>query len=314
MNEKELFFQDKKACRGPLTRVAGNTEEKSLREIDELYGAADVLSIRNAEKHRRILLLMSFAGTLLTLSFLLYDEAELYGLILACGVLILCLVLIRRVSDRLDCHRKYLQYRVLAECLRVEYFLCLAAVKTKVTEILPWSLREGIPWIAEVLGELPAEEVTEKRPIKDCWVADQKKYHEEALAKAERKAKRDSVVSKAVLIVTIASYLAALAFEGLVLFKGTGALNADIVRAVLKIVLGTMSAVTLFFGSFYGKMSLSNVIEDHKRMISLYETALERIRTEGESEELIRFLAREYLNENSAWYAYQSKNTPDIVI
>ena len=90
--------------------------------------------------------------------------------------------------------------------------------------------------------------------------------------------------------------------------------QADLLRAILKIVLGTMSAITLFTGNYYGKMSLSNVIDDHKRMISLYKTAEERILQEGEDEDLILFLAREYLNENSTWYAYQSKNKPDIVM
>ena len=75
-----------------------------------------------------------------------------------------------------------------------------------------------------------------------------------------------------------------------------------------------MSAVTLFTGSYYGKMSLSNVIDDHKRMIALYETAEEQMLREGESGELLLFLARECLNETSTWYAYQSKNKPDIVI
>ena len=34
----------------------------------------------------------------------------------------------------------------------------------------------------------------------------------------------------------------------------------------------------------------------------------------GESEELLLSLAREFLGENSTWYAYQSTNGPDIVI
>lgn len=61
-------------------------------------------------------------------------------------------------------------------------------------------------------------------------------------------------------------------------------------------------------------MSLSNVIDDHKKMIALYETAEKEISQKGESEELLLFLAREFLNENNTWYAYQSKNGPDIVI
>ena len=313
-NEKETFFKDAAACRVPPTHVADGAEDSPLKETDALFGAADVLSVLNAEKHRRILLALSAAGTLLTLAFLLYDEAELHGLILACGVMMICLVLIRAVSARLDCHRRYLQYRVLAECLRVQFFLFRAGIATRAADILPWSIRKGIPWVGEVLRELPADGAAASRPVLDCWIRDQKKYHEAALAKTVSKDRRDGRVAKSVLAVTVAAYAAALVFELLVFRRSPGAANADTVRAVLKIVLGTMSAVTLFTGSYYGKMSLSNVIDDHKRMISLYETAEERIAREGESAELLLFLARECLNENSTWYAYQSKNKPDLTI
>lgn len=311
MNEKETFFRDREECRVPPTHIMDGAEDPLLQETDGLFGAADVLSVKNAEKHRRILLALSAAGTLLTLAFLLYDEAEWHGLILACGVMILCLVLIRRVSLRLDCHRKYLQYRVLAESLRVQFFLFLAGIKTRAADILPWTIRKGVPWIEEVLRELPARESGEKKSVLDCWIRDQKRYHERALEKTLSQDKKDGRIAKAVLAVTIAAYSAALIFELTALRRGE---SADTVRAALKIVLGTMSAVTLFTGSYYGKMSLSNVIDDHKRMISLYETAEESILRDGESEELLLFLARECLNENCTWYAYQSKNKPDMVI
>ena len=107
--EKELFYREKEAYEGPPTHILDNVTESPLAEIDALYGAADVLSIRNAEKHRRILLALSVVGTLLTLAFLLYDEAELHRLIIACGVMVLCLFFIHRMAERLECHRKYLQ-------------------------------------------------------------------------------------------------------------------------------------------------------------------------------------------------------------
>ena len=318
-----MFYQDKEACTVPLTHIMKAVSDTKFREIDELYGASDVLSIRYAAKHSRILMALSAAGTLLTLFFLLYDEAEAHGLIIACGVMILCLFGIRRIANRQDCHRKYLQYRVLAECLRCQFYLSYAGMKTRVTDILPWSVRMGIPWIAEILSEtrtVPVQETADlgaedvKQPILDCWVRDQKNYHHTALKKAETQSRRDNRIAKGVLIITIASYIAALLYE-LILYRGIAVTeNTELVRTILKILLGTMSAITLFTGSYYGKMSLSNEIDDHKRMIALYETAEEEIQKNGESEKLILFLAREFLNENSTWYSYQNKNSPDIVI
>ena len=314
MNEKETFYREKEAYGGPLTHIMDGITDSPLKEIDTLYGAADVLSIRNAEKHRRILLMLSIAGTLLTLSFLLYDEVELHGLIIACGVMVLCLFFIRRTAERLECHRKYLQYRVLAESLRVQFFLSLAGLRTQVAEILPWSVRRGIPWIREVLAEIPQTACSSKQPILDCWVRDQKQYHQDALKNAEIKNQTDGRVARIVLLITIGAYVTALLFELAAGRYHVGSADADRIRVVLKITLGTMSAITLFMGNYYGKMSLSNRIDDHKRMIALYEKAEEEILKNGENENLLLFLAREFLNENSTWYAYQNKNKPDLVM
>lgn len=314
VDERAEFYRDVYVHSMQTEHVISGNIPPKIKEIDELYGYADALSIQNGEKHRRVLLLLSVVGTLLTLAFLLYDEVELHGLILACGVMIICLAGIHRISNRLDCHRKYLQYRVLAESLRVQFFLLIAGIRKHVTEIMPWSIKKSIPWVVEVLEEIPLAEPGEKTSVLDCWVRDQKKYHEAALKRAELKNQRDGHISKAALIVTILVYIAALFFELVVYPWSVNIAEADSIRVVLKVLLGIMSAVTLFTGSYYGKMSLSNSIEDHKRMIALYETTEEKITEEGETEELILFLAREFLNENSTRYAYQSQNKPDIVI
>ena len=61
------------------------------------------------------------------------------------------------------------------------------------------------------------------------------------------------------------------------------------------------------------RLPLTHIMDGAKSSV-LAETAEEMILRDGESEELLLFLARECLNENSTWYAYQSKNKPDMVI
>ena len=314
MTAKEIFFKDKESCSVPFTHISDEPFEPALKEIDEVYGAADVLSIQNAVKYRRILLLMAVAGTLLTLAFLLYDEVELHGLILACAVMIFCLFLIRRISFRIDCHRKYLEYRVLAEALRVQYFLSLGGSRVRVAAILPWPLKQRLPWICEILSELTFHSPEKQRSVLDLWIRDQKEYHKNALSSAEKKSRKDEAVTKTVIILTIIAYLGAVVFELVFYRKSALIQDANTIRVILKILLGTLSAITLLTGSYYGKMSLSNVIDDHKSMLALYQKAEEDILTYGEDEELLLGLAREALNENSTWFAYQSMNQPDLVI
>lgn len=313
MNHKEIFFEDVNNCELPVHHITENITDPSLMEIDELYGVADILSIENAKKHNKILLLLSIIGTLITMAFLLYDEAEIHGLILACIVMILFLFFTRKIAYKLDCHRKYIEYRVLAETLRLQFFLSLAGVKQHVSDILPWFIKNGLPWINEILSTLPINNVNEKKSILDCWIKDQKSYHDSALIKAENKKYRDERITKIVIVITIIAYIVTLLFELFIYNTSTSNIDANVVRAILKIIVGTMSAITLFTGSYYGKMSLSNTINDHKRMSALYDKVEKDILENGETEEILISLAREFLIENSTWYSYQTKNKPDIV-
>lgn len=313
MNKKEVFFKDRDECSEEFTHITGNITDPTLKVIDELYGAADVLSIKNAQKHQRILLALSVIGTLITMAFLLYDEAELHGLILACTVMILFLFYIRKKADNLDCHRKYIEYRVLAETLRVQFFLSVAGVQKQVKDILPWFIRQGLPWIEDILKALPEMREHKRNPIINFWILDQRTYHNGALEKAQNKKNRDNRTTRIVIAITIIAYIVTLIFELFIYAQNPGNVDVNAVRAILKIVVGTMSAVTLFTNSYYGKLSLTYTIKDHKRMIALYDNAEREISKKGETEEILVDLAREFLIENSTWYSYQTKNKPDLV-
>jgi hypothetical protein len=80
----------------------------------------------------------------------------------------------------------------------------------------------------------------------------------------------------------------------------------------MKIVLGTVSAGTLFMAGYYGKMSLSRVVGDFQKMEAFYEKAADRIIRRGESEQILETLAREELTENGNWSSYQRDNAPEI--
>ena len=84
MNRKTQFEQDKRTYKGELTHIAKPSNDPFVNELDELYGAADALSLKNANQHRRILLALSAVGTLLTMLFLLYDEAKVPRIPCAC--------------------------------------------------------------------------------------------------------------------------------------------------------------------------------------------------------------------------------------
>ena len=88
--------------------------------------------------------------------------------------------------------------------------------------------------------------------------------------------------------------------------------NAETYRTLLKLVLGSISAATLFISNYYGKLSLSRSVEDHEKMAVFYERICERLTLCGQDENLLLLLVREELIENGNWCSYQRDNTPDV--
>ena len=302
----------------PILSTPAKTEDPVLRQIRDAYEEADAVSLRNAEKYRKILAALSVLATLVAMAFLLYDEVYLQWMILICGALLLILFRIGRLAERLQCHRNYLEHRLYAEALRVQGFLRSAGLTANAADLLPWAWRMNVAWTEEKLRQIPTDtDPCGRQPVLDMWVRAQKDYHREALARTKLRLGRNDRIVKIALAAAVLTYVAAVVFEIVCSGLITGIVRCtpetlDVSRTVLKVLMGSLSCATLFAGNYYGKLSLEETAGDHRRMIALYEHAEAQILERGETEELLLELARESLGENSSWYAYQSKNRPDI--
>ncbi len=287
-----------------------------LDRLERIYQLADRLSLRFAEVYRRILVLLAVVSTLITACFLLYDEAEMHFLILVCGLALALAWCLQRYAGRSSCHRRYLEYRVLAESLRVQAFLRYAGVSREAISLLPWSQQQETPWIAVAMTVLSVgDRPKETHDIRACWAEDQLRYHRSAKEKAVRKLLGSGRVVGAALLISILLYLSALVFEllfGGILPRRPAILDAESYRTWLKLVLGSISAATLFISNYYGKLSLSRGVEDHEKMAAFYERISRRMARCGQDESLLLLLAREELIENGNWCSYQRDNAPDF--
>ncbi len=288
-----------------------------LAGMENLYGIADQLSGRYARLYRRTLALLALAGTLLTFFFLLYDEMNMHGLILLCGAVLAFAVTVRRLANRSQCHRHYIEYRALAEALRTQAYLRYAGSGMEVQRLMTWSQQRENGWVlCAVSGLNAAAPRPERGNIRDCWAEAQRRYHENAGKRAGRQKKHSDRVVLAATALSCALYVAALLYElirGGLLFRPAGdprTLEAG--RTVLKIILGTLSAGTLFIASYYGKMSLGRKTEDHEKFACFYARAEKLLDRWGQSEILLEQLAREELSENGNWCSYQEDNAPEI--
>lgn len=283
-----------------------------LDGMEALYTEADTLSVRFAKQYRRILAALAIISTIVTISFLLYDDMELHWMILACGLMLLAAWAVQRRGKRIACHRRYLEYRALAEGLRVQAFLRYAGSKLLVSEILPWSAHAETAWIAAALtvAAIGAERYGTHQ-IKEPWVEQQRDYHARAAKKTQHALLGSDRIVGIAFWISIALYLAVLVFElvwGDVLPIGAHLADAERFRMLPKLLLGGLSAATLFTSNYFGRLSLSRVVSDHGKMERFFAAVADRIERYGQTDELLLLLAREELIENGNWCSYQRDN------
>ena len=329
---EEQAFQEILEKTDAFNRIAGNESapeehllpegsgrDPLLKRMEELYQSAETLSMKAAGTYRRVLAALAVSGTVLTLAFLLYDEAELCGMILLCGAMLVCAAACLRHAVRSDCHARYVDCRALAESLRVQAFLRYAGSAKPVADLFSWTQLSENGWIAAAMNAVTiGDGPSEAHDISACWAEDQRIYHEKASRKKALMLERNDRLVKAAGILSIVLYLAVLLFEltlgGLSLVPGAAAVDLDFYRAGFKIALGSLSAATLFASGYYGKLSLSRQVSDHEKMERFYKKIGEQLALWGQSEELLTRLAREELMENGNWCSYQRDNAPDLSI
>lgn len=290
--------------------------DSQLDRMEGVYTQADALSVRFAKQYRRILAALAIISTIITVAFLLYDEAELHWMILICGFMFIIAWMIQRRGKRIACHRRYLEYRTLAEGLRVQAFLRYAGSKQLVSEILSWSEQAEAGWIVAAFQAITigSGQYGEHR-IKESWVEQQREYHARAAQKSKHSLHGSDRIVGAALWISIALYLSVLVFElvwgGLLPFSMHIA-NADRYRTLFKLFLGGISAATLFTSNYYGRLSLPRVASDHEKMERFFSAVSDRIGRYGQTEDLLILLAREELIENGNWCSYQRDNSTDF--
>ena len=296
---------------------AGYDGNPALERMEAISRAAGRLSRQNARRYRRVLALLAVASALLTFAFLLYDEVQAIWMILVCGLMLLAAWGCQRYAVRSDCHRRYIEYRALAECLRVQTYLSYAGSRVQASELLSWTQQEETAWVMDALCALTSGNAPgETHDIRACWVEAQRAYHRDASKSAGQKLSASDRTVRIALFFSIGLYLFGVGYElffgGLIFRPSFSVADVELWRTVLKILMGTISAVTLFVANFYGRLSLPRALSDHQKMERFYAKMSAEIEKRGQMEALLTALAREELIENGNWISYQRDNKPDL--
>ena len=289
---------------------------ESLVKIDELNkdgGDPDFLSIQNGKKYHKNLMLLAILGTILTMAFLLYDEVMIKWMLIVLGVILVIMSLVFKFATKTKAHQKYIEYRSLAECLRVQNHLNHCGIKEDVSEFLDWTRRFDNPWILKAVQTANVIcSIDNTEDIKQDWIIEQQHYHEQAAEKAKLQEKRNNTILKTVAIASILIYLFALVFEYGI--SGYFDANIELVRTIIKVSVGTASAAGLFAANYYGKLSLKRVYEDHIIMANYFKNAADYLEGHTLDNQFLFELINEELSENSNWCSYEKDNEIGMII
>ncbi|MGB5208882.1 MAG: hypothetical protein WBP60_00035 [Gammaproteobacteria bacterium] len=101
-------------------------------DINDLFCIADCLAVRYQRKTLSTLAVSHILAFLMGLMFILYMDIESWPyFMLAFLVFFLCAAGLQTWSQRREWHRKYLDYRTLAEGLRVQFYWAVAGVASE---------------------------------------------------------------------------------------------------------------------------------------------------------------------------------------
>lgn len=289
-------------------------KSKKVQRMQAVYDQADQLSMRFQKRYVRTMGLLSVFCVLLVLCYLFYDEAEYNWMLLCYGGIIALYAAFYRWIVRKSYHEKYLQYRMLAESLRVQTYLSVLGSDDCIGDDFTWTQKHELTWVKEAvcalsIGETEKIAQSAQQAVKESWIDGQSTYHHRSYKRDDQKHHVSGRVTGAMLICTVVSFVVVTVLEyGFNDVMSTVVLTLSI-RTWFKILWGCLSAVTVFVSGYYGRLSFERKAFDHEKMALLFDTAAEQYEKNPEERQaMFRALAREEVIESGNWLSYCREN------
>jgi hypothetical protein len=175
-----------------LPGMAGAAAEDA--QLSAAFAVADRLAAHYQRITHRVLRLTLTVAALMALTLEIYSEiAPLRVMPLAYLLLFASLTLILVWHRRLDAQGRYLDYRALAEGLRVQFYWRLAGLDDTASSSYLRKQLDELRWIREALratGAVPPPSVAQPDVALKCWVRGQAGYYAERAQLHERRSRR----------------------------------------------------------------------------------------------------------------------------
>lgn len=298
------------------------TLNNSLRKLRGIYSLIDSHAIQQQNIYYRLVVGFFVLGFVLLFAFEVYKLLGLNEFIFmaAIGILVMMFLVFKFASSWKN-HLSYIENRILAESLRVQFFWNLSGIKKSVSNYILRIHKVEYNWISHILNAINGitkpndESITNLEAPKTYWINDQKSFFLSRLEGLHKKQKRFSILYKTLFAITVLGFLCILYFD--LNEIGSNWLYGLIV--LVSIVLGLFALLR----GYYEKRGYEQLHNQYQLMSNIYTAAGDKINTisgspipDSEKEQQIKKLlyltGKEALAESGNWYLIFKDKEPEL--
>jgi hypothetical protein len=299
-----------------LGAIDTSADRASLEEIDAEYGKADALAIYYQRHSDRLFRGFSYTASCMALLFLIY--AKLWANSVLLSIYLTILLLSVAVFHRLRTHQwfsKHLVYRVLAETMRIKFFLRAAGADRLVSAADLINLTgidqfTGFSWIGNLLKNVEPFDARANNHTVDSarlaivhrhWIVGQQEYFRKRVRRLEREQRRLEVLKSALLFAIFGFALVLLVFAVPLHERLLGPITWK--DAVL-FLMGLLPVWLGIWELYQNKMAMRELLWQYRNQLghfTIAELQLSRDTTADRSQEILAQVGKEALMESYLW-------------
>jgi hypothetical protein len=300
---------------GLLASVPGLPLPSGSALTDRLFQAADGLAVHYQQRVHRGLRAVHLLAVLMGLEFILYAEFDGPGfMVLLFLALFFAGVIVHLIGEKREWHRKYLDYRALAEGLRVQLYWNLAGVVDSVSAEFAYDnfLQQqdvDLGWIRHVMRRASLFRVRGEEPdprwvpwVIDEWVGDSSAGGQGQLAYYSRKEVENTSRYRRINRLGTLSLWAGIGFALLLLLMGDESHEAT--RQWLLVLMGALPLIAGIWDAYSHKRAEKELIKQYAFMGRVFAKARSLLNANADLEfqrSVLKALGAAALDEGAEW-------------
>ena len=284
-----------------------------LASVDAEYQRADGLAIHNQARSDRIFKGFGLMAAAMGLFFLLYAKIValktfllVYLLLFAAGYLMF------KIAEKRHWFTKHLVHRVIAETMRVHFYMVLAGVNDRIKVRRLFSLTgienfSGFSWLHDVvrLGQpltIEARNISNESlvSVQKGWIEDQSAYFNRKILALSHKHHRLESIKKSLFILSFLGVVALILFKYQLTSIGLAG-NLDL-KTGLVFLMGLLPLWLGIWEIYQNKMAMRELLWQYRNQAAHFKDAAEQTKGEIGDEHLQGVIAD--LGERSLFETY----------